>query len=68
MPSSTTQISRSIGGWYLKIPTIKETIKEFCQKYYNILEEHPNKLAADLIKARGIRRRLKRKKSADLLN
>jgi len=32
----------------LKISSVKETIKEFCQ-YRDRLEEHPNKLAANLM-------------------
>jgi len=52
----------------LKTPTIEETIKEFRQRYHDRLEEHPNKLAAKLMKARGIMRRLKRKRPIDLLN
>jgi len=41
----------------LKVPTIKETIKEFCQRYRDRLEVRPNNLAADLMKAGGIVKR-----------
>jgi len=46
----------------LKIATIKETIKEFCQRYCDTVKEHPN----NLMKAREIVRRLERKRSTDL--
>jgi len=52
----------------LKIPTIKEIIKEFCQKYCGRLEEHLNNFAANLMKARRIVRKLKRKEPTDLPN
>jgi len=48
----------------LKVPSIKESIEEFCQRYRDRLEEHSNNLA---VKA-GIVRKLKRKKPTDLLN
>jgi len=41
----------------LKISTIKETIFEFCQKYRDKLEEHPNNVATNLMKTREIVRR-----------
>jgi len=51
----------------LKIPIIKEIIKEFCQRYRDRLEVHRNNLAAkNLMKAGGIIRRLKRKRCTDL--
>jgi len=52
---------------YFKIPTIKETIKEFYQRYCDKLEKHSNNLAANLIKVREIVRRLKKKRPTDLL-
>jgi len=51
-----------------KISIIKETIKEFCQRYHDRLEKHPNNLIANLMKARKIVKRLKKKKPTDLLN
>jgi len=48
--------------------TIKKTIKEFSQRYCEKLEEHPDDFAANFIKAKAIVRRLKRKRSTDLLN
>jgi len=44
---------------------IKETIKKFCQGYCDRLEKHPNNFVANFMKARGIVRRLKRKRSTD---
>jgi len=38
-----------------------ETIKEFCQRYYDRLEEHPNNLTANLMKTREIVRKLERR-------
>jgi len=38
----------------LKIPTIKETIKEFYQRYRDRLEQHPNNLDSNLMKERRI--------------
>jgi hypothetical protein len=51
----------------LKIPTIKEIIKEFCQIYCDRLEKHPNNLVANLMEAKGRVRKLKRKRPRDLL-
>jgi len=46
----------------LKIPTVKETIKESCQRYRGRLEEHPNDFAVNLMEAGGIARRLREEK------
>jgi len=61
----------AIVSWYVtndtlhrdfKIPSIKETIRKFYQRYRERLEEHPT----NLMKKRGIVRRLKKKRSTDL--
>jgi phage host-nuclease inhibitor protein Gam len=49
-----------------KIPTIKEAIKEFCHRYRDRLKEHPNNLAVNLMKGKGIVRRFKRKRPTNL--
>jgi len=49
----------------LKVPTIKETIKELCQRYRDRLEVRPNNLVADLMKAGGIVKRLESKRPTE---
>jgi len=51
-------------AWYiindiliLRLSTIKEIIKEFCQRYRDRLEVHPNNFAANFMKAREIMKR-----------
>jgi len=44
-------------AYSIKIPIIKETIKEFCQRYRDKLEVYPNNLAANFMKAGGIVRK-----------
>jgi len=50
------------------ISRCQETIKEFCQRYRDRLNVHLNNLAANLMKAEEIARRLKEKKSINLLS
>jgi hypothetical protein len=47
---------------------MKEIIKEFCQRYCDRLEEHPNNIAVNTMKAREIMKRFKRRRPTDLLN
>lgn len=51
----------------LKVPTVKETTKEYCLKYRDRLEEHPSRLVVGLMRERRTVRRLKRKIPSDLL-
>jgi len=64
MPPGTLQMTHFV----MILRSIKETIKEFYQRYCERLEEHPNNLAPNLMKARGIVKKLKRKRSTNLLN
>jgi len=67
LPPDTSQMTRSI--MISRYQTLKKGyIKEFCQRYRDRLEAHPNKLAANLMKAGGIVRRLERKRSINLAN
>lgn len=50
----------------LQIPTIKEEVRRYSQKYQKRLEAHPNSLAVNLMKGKP-KRRLKRKIPQDLL-
>jgi hypothetical protein len=52
-----------------KIRIVEEIIKEFCQRYRDTLEEHPNNPAAVLfVKARRMVRKLEKKRRMDLLS
>jgi hypothetical protein len=51
----------------LQIPSVKEEIKNFSEKYHLSLSAHPNQLATDLLKSHCVRR-LKRFNPSDLIN
>ena len=50
----------------LGIPTIKEEISRYAEKYKSRIETHSNRLAAETIKTINMDRRLRRKHPADL--
>ena len=50
----------------LGIPTVKEEISRYAEKYKVRITTHPNWLAAETINTSNMERRLKRKHSADL--
>jgi hypothetical protein len=51
----------------LQIPSVKEEIKNFGDKYHLRLSAHPNQLATHLLKSHCVKR-LKRFNSSDLIN
>jgi hypothetical protein len=51
----------------LQIPSVKEEIKNFSEKYHLGLSAHPNQLATDLLKSHCVKR-LKRFNPSDLIN
>ena len=60
------------GPWYvrnddiwrdLEIPTVKEEISRYSEKYKSRIATHPNRLAAETYKTINMDRRLKRKPS-----
>jgi hypothetical protein len=51
----------------LQIPSMKEEIKNFSEKYHLRLSAHPNQLATDLLKSHCVKR-LKRLNPSDLIN
>jgi hypothetical protein len=51
----------------LQIPSVKEEIKNFSEKYYLKLRAHPNQLATDLLKTHCVKK-LKRFNPSDLTN
>ena len=64
------------GPWYvwnedirrdLGIPTVKEEISRYSEKYKSRIAIHPNRLAAETYKTINMDRRLKRKHPADLI-
>ena len=64
------------GPWYVRnedirrdlgIPTVKEEISRYSEKYKSIIATHPNRLAAETYKTINMGRRLKRKHPADLI-
>ena len=72
------KIHRTIvnGSWYVRnedmrrdlgIPTVKEEISRYSQKYKSRIAAHPNRLAAETYKTINMDRRLKRKHPADLI-
>ena len=63
------------GPWYVRnedmrrdlgIPTVKEEINRYSEKYKSRIAIHPNRLAAETYNM-DMDRRLKRKQSADLI-
>jgi len=52
----------------LKYQLLKKLSRIFRQRYHDKLEEHSDNLAVKLVKARGIVRRLERKRPTDPLN
>ena len=64
------------GPWYVRnedirkdlgIPTIKEEISIYSEKYKSRIATHTNRLAAEAYKTINMDRRLKRKHPADLI-
>ena len=64
------------GPWYVRnkdirrdlgIPTVKEEISRYSEKYKSRRATHPNRLAAETYKTINMDRRLKRKHPADLI-
>ena len=64
------------GPWYVRnkdirrdlgIPTVKEEISRYSEKYKSRIATHPNRLAAETYKTINMDRRLKRKHPADLI-
>ena len=64
------------GPWYVRnedirrdlgIPTVKEEISRYPEKYKSRIATHPNRLAAETYKTINMDRRLKRKHPADLI-
>ena len=64
------------GLWYVRnedirrdlgMPTVKEEISRYAEKYKSRIATHPNRLAAETYKTINIDRRLKRKHPADLI-
>ena len=53
--------------WDLGIPTVKEEISRYSEKYISRIATHPNRLAAETFKTINMDRRLKRKHPADLI-
>ena len=51
----------------LGIPTFKEEISRYSEKYKSRIATHPNRLAAKTYKTINMDRRLKRKHPADLI-
>ena len=75
---SQAKILRTIvnGSWYVRnedirkdpgIPTVKEEISRYSEKYKSRIAIHPNRLAAETYKTINMDRRLKRKHPADLI-
>ena len=71
------KILRTIANapWYVRnedirrdlgIPTVKEEINRYAEKYKSRIVTHPNRLAAETINASNMERRLERKHPADL--
>lgn len=52
----------------LKIPWIKDVIKDFCSRYETRISDHPSVLVTDLLNRVNVTRRLKRTKFSDLTN
>ena len=50
----------------LGIPTVKEEISRYAERYKSRIATHPNRLAAETINTSNMERRLKRKHPADL--
>ena len=50
------------------MPTVKEEISRYSEKYKSRIVTHPNRLAAETYKTINMDRRLKRKHPADLIN
>ena len=50
----------------LRIPTVKQVISSYAERYKERIATHSNRLAAETINASNMERRLKRKHSADL--
>ena len=50
----------------LGIPTVKEEINRYAERYKARITTHPNRLAAETINTSNMERRLKRKYPADL--
>ena len=64
------------GLWYVRnedirrdlgMPTVKEEISRYAEKYKSRIATHPNRLAAETYKTINMDRRLKRKHPADLI-
>ena len=53
--------------WDLGIPTVKEEISRYSEKYISRIATHPNRQAAETFKTINMDRRLKRKHPADLI-
>ena len=51
----------------LGIPTVKEEISRYLEKYKSRIATHPNRLVAETYKTINMDRRLKRKHPADLI-
>ena len=51
----------------LGMPTVKEEISRYSEKYKSRIAIHPNRLAAEMYKTINMDRRLKRKHPADLI-
>ena len=50
----------------LGIPTVKEAISSYAERYKERIATHPNRLAAETISTSNMERRPKRKHPADL--
>ena len=51
---------------YQRIPTVKEEINRYAERYKERIATHPNRLAAETINTSNMEKRLKRKHPADL--
>ena len=78
MEITQAKILRTIvnAPWYVRnddirrdlgIPTVKEEISRYSEKYKSRIGTHPNRLAAETFNTINIDRRLKRKHPADLI-
>ena len=52
----------------LKVPYVKDEVRNFSRKYRDRLKDHPNVLAINLMREASTTRRLKRKLPQDLIN